>query len=122
MRVAPSFTVLIVDDDSAVRDVLVQVIREKGLRVFATSHGYEAIRILGDHPVDLLLTDIVVPGLDGMQLAAQAKLIRPGIKVLFATGYAQKAIERKAFRLGTILFKPVRRADLIREVESLLAA
>ncbi|HEX7968236.1 MAG TPA: response regulator [Stellaceae bacterium] len=119
---ASSFTVLIVDDDSAARDVLVEVLRDKGLRVFAASHGYEAVRILGDEPVDLLLADIVMPGMDGVQLAAQAKLIRPGIKVLFATGYAQKATERNAVRLGRVLFKPFRRPDLIREVEALLGS
>ena len=119
---APSFTVLIVDDDSDMRDVLAQVLREKGLRVLTASHGYEAVRILGDHPVDLLLADIVMPGMDGVQLAAQAKLIRPGIKVLFATGYAQKANERNAMRLGRVLFKPFRQPDVIREVEMLLGS
>ena len=118
---APTFTVLIVDDDGALRDVLVQIMRERGLRVLTASHGYEAIRILGDHPIDLLLADIVMPGMDGVQLAAQAKLIRPGIKVLFATGYAQKATAPNVMRLGRVLLKPLRGPDVIREVESLLA-
>ena len=117
---AAPFTVLIVDDDKVVRDVLVQVLRERGLRVFIASHGYEAVRILGDEPVDLLLTDIVMPGMDGAQLAAQAKLIRPGIKVLFATGYAQKAAALNVMRLGRVLLKPFRRPDLVREVDMLL--
>ena len=122
VRVALNFTVLIVDDDSVVREVLVEILRDKGLRVFSAVDGYEAVRVLRHQPVDLLLADIVMPGMDGVQLAAQAKLIRPGIKVLFATGYAQKANERNAMRLGRVLFKPVRRAELVREVESLLAA
>ena len=121
-RVAPTLTILVVDDDTAVRDIIVQIIREKGFQVFAASDGYEAIRIVAERPVDLLFTDIAMPGVDGVQLAMQAKLIRPGIKVLFATGYAQKAKERNAMRLGKVLFKPFRRAELVLEVESLLAA
>ncbi len=117
---APSFTVLIVEDVSEILDVLVQVLLARGLRVFAARNGYEALPILRGEPVDLLLADIVMPGMDGVQLATQAKLIRPGIKVLFATGYAQKATERNAMRLGPVLFKPIRQPQLIREVEMLL--
>ncbi len=117
---APSFTVLIVEDVSEILDVLVQILRARGLRVFTARNGYEALPILRDEPVDLLLADIVMPGMDGVQLATQAKLIRPGIKVPFATGYAQKATERNAIRLGPVLFKPIRQPQLIREVEMLL--
>ncbi len=93
--------------------------REKHER--ADGHrGYEATRILRDKPVDLLIADIMLPGMDGVQVAMHAKQVRPGIKVLFATGYAQKATERNAFRHGAVLFKPVRRAELIREVDILL--
>ncbi len=116
------FTVLIVDDDRAVRDVLVRILREKALRVFAATNGYEALRIVGEHPVDLLLADIVMPVMDGVQLAAQAKLLRPGIKVLFATGYAQRAMERKAMRFGKVIFKPFRQPELIQEIDALLGA
>lgn len=121
-HVAADFTVLVVDDDAAVRTVLVEVMRQRGLRVFTAADGYDAVRVLRDQPVDLLLADIVMPGMDGVQLAAQAKLIRAGIKVLFATGYVQKAVERQAMRLGRVLLKPVRQRDLIREVDALLGA
>jgi two-component system, cell cycle response regulator CpdR len=77
---------------------------------------------LSGRSVDLLFADIVMPGMDGVQLARQAKLMQPGLKVLFATGYAQRATERAAMRVGRVLFKPLREAEVIREVEALLAA
>src|SRR6266851_2045083 len=88
--------------------------------LFATTDAYDAVRILAEHHVDLLFTDIVMPGMDGVQLARQAKVMQPAIKVLFTTGYAQRAAERQAMRLGRVLFKPLRHAELIREVEMLL--
>jgi two-component SAPR family response regulator len=56
----------------------------------------------------------------GVQLASQAKAMRPGIRVLFATGYVQRATERGAMRLGRLLYKPLRQAEVIREVEAVL--
>ena len=92
----------------------------KGFRAFAAANAQDALRILARHHVDLLFTDIVMPSMDGVQLAREAKILRPAIKVLFTTGYAQRATERQAMRLGRVLFKPLREADMIRELEMLL--
>jgi two-component system cell cycle response regulator CpdR len=116
-----SFSVLFVEDESTVRSVVVQMLMAKGFRVFAAADAYDAIRILAAHHIDLLFTDIVLPGMDGVQLAKQAKTMQPGIKLLFTTGYAQRAAERDAMHHGRLVFKPVRQAELIREVEALLA-
>jgi YesN/AraC family two-component response regulator len=90
--------------------------------VFAAADAYDAVRILAEHHVDLLFTDVVMPGMDGVQLASQAKAMRPGIRVLFATGYVQRATERGAMRLGGLLYKPLRQAEVIREVAAVLVA
>lgn len=119
---APLISILIVEDDTAVRDLLVRILSEKGLGVLTARDGYEAVRILAERHVDVLFTDIILPGMDGVQLAKQAKLMRPGIKVLFETGYAQVATTRDAIRHGRVLYKPLRQAEVIREVEALLAA
>jgi CheY-like chemotaxis protein len=116
------FTILFVEDDSSVRNVVVQMLSEKGFGVLTANDAYEAIRILADRHVDLIFTDIIIPGMDGVQLAKQAKLMRPGVKVLFTTGDAQKALERDTMRYGRVLLKPLRAAAIIREVEALLAA
>jgi two-component system cell cycle response regulator CpdR len=119
----PQFsTVLFVEDDTSVRDVVIRVLSERGLGVLTAGDAYEAIRILAERNVDLIFTDILMPSMDGVQLAKQARLMRPGIKVLFTTGYPQKAVERDAIRYGKVLYKPVREPEIIREVEALLAA
>lgn len=115
------FTIVLAEDDSAVRGIVIAVLAARGFRVLAAADGHEALRLLGAHPVDLLLADIVMPGLDGVQLARKAKQMHPAIKVLFTTGYAQRAAEREAMRYGRLLFKPVRQRELTREVEALLA-
>lgn len=116
------FTVLFVEDDTAVRDVVMQALYAKGFAVLVAADAYDAIRILSERHVDVLFTDIIMPGMDGVQLAKQARAMRPGIKVLFATGYAQKAFERQAIHVGRVLYKPLRANEIIRELELLLAA
>ncbi len=81
------FTIVFAEDDSAVRGIVVEVLRAKGFRVFPAADGHEALRLLAAHPVDLLLADIVMPGLDGVQLARKPKQMQPEFKVLFTTGY-----------------------------------
>lgn len=66
------FTVLFVEDDTAVRELVVALLREHGFNVLTASDGYEAIRLLVEHAVDLVFTDIVMPGLTGFELAQQA--------------------------------------------------
>jgi CheY-like chemotaxis protein len=116
------FTILVVDDDDAVRDVVVQMLSAKCFGVLAARSGYEALRILAERPVDVLFTDIVMPGMDGVELAKEARQLRPGLKVLFGTGYAQRAVERGAIQSARVLYKPFRQAELVKEIESLLSA
>jgi CheY-like chemotaxis protein len=120
---AGPFTILVVEDESVVRDLVMRMLSERGFGVLTANEGYEALRILSEkRPIDVLLADIVMPGMDGVQLAKQAKLMRPGIKVLFATGYARKVTERGAMHVGRVLYKPLRQAELVGAVQSLLAA
>jgi CheY-like chemotaxis protein len=120
--VAHLLTVLVVEDESSVRDLVTRMLVEKGFAVLTASDAYEALRILAERHVDLLFADIVMPGMDGVQLAKQAKLMRPGLKVLFATGYAHKVTERGAMQVGRVLYKPVRQAELVGAVQAVLAA
>jgi CheY-like chemotaxis protein len=100
------FTILIVDDDSPVRDSVVSIVAAQGFRVLAAGSGVEAMRILAEEHVDLLFTDIVMPGQDGIELAREAKKLRPRLRVLFSTGYFSRADD--AIGLGELLFKPMR--------------
>ena len=125
-RVIRLFTILVVEDESAARNLVMRMLSDKGFGVLTANDGNQVLRILSERPVDLLFADIGPPGIDGVQLAKQAKIIQPGLKVLFATGYAQRATERAteraAMHLGRVLFKPLREAMVLREVEVLLAA
>ena len=90
-------TILFVEDDRAVRDVVMQMLYQRGFAVLTAADAYDAIRILRERHVDVLFTDIILPGgMDGVQLAKPARLIRPGIKVLFQTGYAHTTTAREA--------------------------
>jgi nitrogen-specific signal transduction histidine kinase/CheY-like chemotaxis protein len=87
-------TIIVVEDDDDVRAYSVDSLRELGYRVLEAHDGPAALRILDRQPrVDLLFTDVVLPGgMTGAQVAAQAKAIRPSLKVLFTTGYARNSI------------------------------
>jgi|SRR6185437_2659438 len=114
-------TILFVEDDSAVRDVVMQMLYRRGFAVLTAADAYDAIRILNDRHVDVLFTDIIMPGMDGVQLAKQAKLMRPGIKVLFETGYAQLATTRLANSYGKVLYKPLREGEIVAAIQGLAA-
>lgn len=114
--------ILFVDDERALRDFVAHVLTTSGFRVLTASDGAEALSIIAAQPVDMLFTDIVMPSRNGVDLAEQAKRLRPQIRVLFVTGYAQRATEQAALRLGRTLFKPVRMPEILREVKALFAA
>lgn len=88
-----SETVLVVEDHEGLREYSVGVLRELGYRVLEAPDGQAALELLRARPeVDLLFTDVVLPGLTGRQLADQALGFRPELKVLFTTGYTRNAI------------------------------
>jgi CheY-like chemotaxis protein len=87
-------TVLVVEDAAAVRMVTRQVLERFGYVVLEAPNGETALRLAAKHhgPIHLLLTDVVMPGLSGRQLAEQLAELRPDMKVLYASGYADHAI------------------------------
>jgi PAS domain S-box-containing protein len=87
-------TILVVEDEDALRLYTVEMLGELGYSVLAASNGVAALEIIGRRDdIDLLFTDIVMPGgMNGRQLANQALLLRPNLKVLFTTGYTANAI------------------------------
>lgn len=85
-------TVLVVEDDTTVRSLVVEVLQELGYRTLEAADGPSGLRVLqADEQVDLLVTDVGLPGLNGRQLADKGREERPGLKVLFMTGYAENA-------------------------------
>jgi len=116
--VAALYTALVVDDDPLVLDVVARILADPGYSVVTARDGYEAIRILAERHIDLLITDVKMPGLDGTQLGVQAKLMRPRLHIVYITGFADAA---RGAQHGKVLEKPVRAAELIRTVQQELA-
>jgi PAS domain S-box-containing protein len=116
-------TVLIVEDNAEVREVAAGFLKELGYDLVEASDGLAALGILKSRQhVDLLFTDIVMPGMSGVELARKAQTLRPGIKLLFATGYAEEARPGGAALAtdGEVLAKPYRKHDLARAVRNAL--
>ena len=120
LDMAEPFTVLFVEDDVAVRIATAELLASKGFHILVAPDGATALRLLAEHPVDVLFTDVVMPDLDGITLVRQAKRLRPDLKVMLMTGYYSRAAE--AQKLGKLLFKPVRGDQLEAELRGLARA
>ncbi|WP_025128374.1 response regulator [Pseudomonas sp. PH1b] len=88
---ASASTILVVEDDAIVRMLIVDVLEELEFSVVEADGGEAALGLLQDleQPIDLLMTDVGLPGINGRELAEQARRLRPQLPVLFASGYAE---------------------------------
>jgi CheY-like chemotaxis protein len=90
--------VLVVEDEAVVRGVIVEMLGEQGYRTLEAVDGPSGLKILrSSERVDLLVTDVGLPGMNGRQLADQAREIRPSLKILFVTGYAESVAIAEGF-------------------------
>lgn len=117
-------TILVVEDDGLVRETLIAQLKDLGYRVLDAAAGPQALEILHAVPdIDLLFTDVVMPGgLDGGQLADAARVMRPDLRVLFTSGYAEHPIvkNRRLARGVELLPKPYRRNEVAAKVRKVL--
>lgn len=110
-------SVLVVDDDRDVREFAVQCLRQNGYRVTASDGGRAALEVIDSGAaIDLALVDLAMPGMNGPDLAAILRLRRPGLPILFMTGFADFP-EMPEIGKDSILKKPFRAAELIERVE-----
>jgi PAS domain S-box-containing protein len=117
-------TILIVEDDKDLRNYLAGILRNLNYRVITTPNAQGALTtLLQDHePVNLLLTDIVMPGINGRELGRRAQAMRPGLPVLYMTGYSRNAVVHQG-RLDEgveLLQKPVGQAQLAARIRAML--
>ncbi|OLC71983.1 MAG: hypothetical protein AUH78_17050 [Gemmatimonadetes bacterium 13_1_40CM_4_69_8] len=119
-----SETVFVVEDDEMVRALIRRMLETRGYTVLLAPHGDEALQLLERHPgrVDLLMTDVVMPGMSGRDLADRVAERRPGIKVLYLSGYTDDAIVRHGVLEPGIAFlqKPFSADALARKVREVL--
>ncbi len=121
-----SETVLLVEDEPQVRELVLSVLRARGYHVLCADDGGEALRVEEGHAgrIHLLLTDVVMPGMSGRELAAHMTALRPEMKVLFMSGYTDAAVMRHGVVApgSAFLQKPFALEDLLQRVRSLLDA
>jgi hypothetical protein len=117
-------TVLVVEDEPIVRGVILEMLGERGYRALGAVDGSSGLKILRDNGrIDLLITDVGLPGMNGRQLADQARETRPDLKILFITGYAESVAIADGFLqpgMGMIT-KPFDLDDLSRRVRAMVS-
>jgi two-component system, cell cycle sensor histidine kinase and response regulator CckA len=117
-------TILLVEDEDAVRRMLREVLTSAGYRVLEAGHGADAINQWGSHlrGIDLLVTDIVMPVMNGLRLAEELRNRRPNLKVIFMSGHAEEVINQQSGPNPTpeILQKPFVPDVLVRKVREIL--
>ena len=116
--------ILLAEDDNDMRRFLVKALQNAGYDVVAFDNGRSAYERIREEPFTLLLTDIVMPEMDGIELARRATELDPDLKVMFITGFAAVALnpDSNAPKDAKVLSKPFHLKDLVNEVEKLLAA
>jgi two-component system cell cycle response regulator CpdR len=116
--------ILLAEDDDSLRGFLARALERAGYDVRACADGDEAIEALPEAHWDLLLTDIVMPGADGIEVARQAAALQPDVRIMFITGFAAVALAAKetAPAGAKVLAKPVHLREIVAEVERMVAA
>jgi two-component system cell cycle response regulator CpdR len=116
--------ILLAEDDDQLRVFLTRGLRRAGHAVDAVGDGDSALACSRKAAYDLLLADVVMPGLDGIELARRMSSQQPGIRVMFITGFAAVALRENGFTANRprVLAKPFHLRHLIEEVENFLSA
>ena len=116
-------TILVVDDDEWVRVLARDVLATEGYRVLEAADGQDAIRVAAEHPgpIHLLLTDVVMPGMNGCELAAGLGALLPGLKVMFMSAYDRDFLVARGLNpTGPVITKPFTIEYLTRRIQMVL--
>ena len=116
--------IILAEDDEDMRKFLVKALQNAGYDVVSFDNGVEAYERLKEEPFTLLLTDIVMPEMDGIELARKASDLDPDLKIMFITGFAAVALnpDSQAPQDAKVLSKPFHLRDLVGEIERMLEA
>lgn len=120
-------TILVVEDDPDVRKMATAQLRSLGYEIVEAADAESALAVLRDSPaIDLLFTDVVMPGdLTGLELGSRARELRPGLAVLYTSGFTEASLQDKAHVAAirdNLISKPYRLRDLATKVSAVLAA
>ena len=116
--------ILLAEDDNDMRRFLVKALENAGFQVSSHDNGMSAYQRLREEPFEMLLTDIVMPEMDGIELARRASELDPDIKIMFITGFAAVALHPAsgAPKQAKVLSKPFHLREIVAEVDRMLAA
>ena len=116
--------ILLAEDDTDMRRFLVKALQTAGYDVISYDNGLSAYQRLREEPFELLLTDIVMPEMDGIELARRAAELDPDIKIMFITGFAAVALHpsSQAPKQAKVLSKPFHLREIVAEVDRMIAA
>ncbi|MBX9589769.1 MAG: response regulator [Hyphomonadaceae bacterium] len=119
----PARRILLAEDDESMRLFIERALIKAGYEVISFANGKEAHERLKEESFTLLLTDIVMPQMDGIELARRASELDPDLKIMFITGFAAVTLntDSKAVKDARVLSKPFHLKDLVREIDRLLA-
>jgi two-component system cell cycle sensor histidine kinase/response regulator CckA len=119
-------TILLVEDEEGLRALNARGLTSRGYTVLEAGNGVEAIDVLekSDKPVDLVVSDVVMPEMDGPTLARELRIRNPGLKIIFVSGYAEDAFQKSLPEHGQFAFlpKPFTLKQLVAVVKEMLAA
>ena len=121
---AGSENILLVEDDEGVRMTTTAILERAGYQVLVASSAEAAIELArtGDTPIDVVLTDVVMPTMTGTEMLPLLRAFRPGLKAIFMSGYASEQIAARGLSLGDVLLeKPFSKNDLLRKIRKVLA-
>jgi len=113
------FKVLLVDDEPEFLETLVKRLRKRKLEVFSASNGKEALDLLKATPLDVVVLDVRMPDMDGIQTLREIKKIRPGVEVIMLTGHANVEVAIQGMELGAFdyLMKPMDIDELLYKLQ-----
>ncbi|MFZ1109027.1 MAG: response regulator [Rhodomicrobium sp.] len=117
-------SILLAEDDDSMRRFLEKALERAGYDVVSYGNGADAFEELKAKPFTLLLTDIVMPEMDGIELAKRGAELNPDMKIMFITGFAAVALQHysETPQRARVLSKPIHLKDLVQEVDKMLAA
>lgn len=123
-KTSGSATMLVVEDETPLRKLISQVLKSAGHTVLEAASGDEALAVSARHsgPIDLLLTDVIMPGMSGSELVAKLRRRRPAMTIIFMSGYDNDLIDRKNLGGASFLPKPFSPRALLNRIDTLLGS
>jgi len=117
---AKNYTLLIVDDENEIRLLNSELLSNAGFTIFSFDNAAEALVLLGEQHIDMIVTDVVMPEMGGGEFITKAKALVPEIKYLFVSGYLDEKDTTKAQKITPLLNKPYKGSELISVIESII--